>query len=162
MHSWFLWSYGAVQDKGFLKQATEKTWGRIGAICCISLSLPKLSLGAEGRETTIKIVGEKIRLEVKGGAQDTVQHPAKNKGRVGEIQREETRSQRDKCTFYEKWRRDEKLHLYSAVPVTQASGNVRFRVGQLTHRKKKPPTLLRRTFQTKITLQLQPPVSSDP
>lgn len=66
-----------------MKKATEKTGGRIGAICYISSRLPKLSLGGEGRETTIKIVWEKIRTAVKGGAQDTVQHPAKNEGRVG-------------------------------------------------------------------------------
>lgn len=37
----------------------------------------------EGKETTIKIVGEKIRMEVKRGTQDTVQHFAKSEGRVG-------------------------------------------------------------------------------
>lgn len=42
--------------------ATEETGGKIGDICCVSLTLPKLSLGREGRDGTIKTVGEKIRI----------------------------------------------------------------------------------------------------
>lgn len=52
------------------------------------------------REVTIKIMEEKIRLGVKGGAQDTDQYP------VGNEEREQTivnkRSQSDVCASCEK------------------------------------------------------------
>lgn len=52
--------------------------------------------------------------------------------------------------------------IQSALPVTRALGNIWVRVGWVTRRKNTPLLPLRRTFQGKITLHLQPTVSSDP